>query len=344
MSQQSNPRALSVERRPLYVLPFILGTWFFLLLVPYLLFSLHAPLLLWAPAFIFMGVQQHALSLWMHEGSHWLLFANQRLNDSFSNLLLANPVCVSLEAYRYRHFTHHEHLGIQRDTKRVIFTAVRGKAFVVFCIEACLGVAFFRMAGCYIQAILTAHRAANFRTAEPTSTTPTAMGSRILTRARTHPTVEASEGHAREDAGSTDVGVATNGRLEGWREQLGPWLSIATVQLGIFTLFSIWTHWTYYLLLWMLPFMTVFQLVAGLRALAEHHPPAGAEHPYTRALRPTWLDRILFCRAGFEYHWLHHQYPNIPCFNLRYMEEEAGDPANRPAAGYLATLCALVKA
>jgi fatty acid desaturase len=117
---------------------------------------------------------------------------------------------------------------------------------------------------------------------------------------------------------------------------------VAIVQCAVFLLFTLIASPTYYLWLWVLPWLTINRFIAGLRSVIEHQPASPSErHPFTRTLRPSPLDRVLFCRAGFEHHWAHHRYPNVPWFNLAHVDHSEQAPLAR--RGYLETLLALVR-
>jgi fatty acid desaturase len=51
----------------------------------------------------------------MHEGAHYLLFKNRRLNAVISELLLAWPVFITTRTYRPSHFAHHRHVNTDKD-------------------------------------------------------------------------------------------------------------------------------------------------------------------------------------------------------------------------------------
>lgn len=85
-----------------------------------------------------------------------------------------------------------------------------------------------------------------------------------------------------------------------------PWFMdlclILVMQLMFFTLISSFLPWTYYFWFWFLPWLTINRFIAGLRSIAEHQPLHPRElHPFTRTLKPTWIDRWIFCRVGFDY-------------------------------------------
>lgn len=66
-------------------------------------------------AVIWIGARQHALAILMHEGTHYRIAANRRLNDFVSELFLAAPIFVSLRDYRDNHFAHHRHVNSDSD-------------------------------------------------------------------------------------------------------------------------------------------------------------------------------------------------------------------------------------
>jgi fatty acid desaturase len=64
---------------------------------------------------MWIGARQHALLILMHEGTHYLLFKNRRLNAVVSELLLAWPLFITTRTYRGGHFAHHRHVNTEND-------------------------------------------------------------------------------------------------------------------------------------------------------------------------------------------------------------------------------------
>jgi len=239
---------------------------------------------------VLIGIEQHALGLWMHEGVHWLIAGKKSRNDLIVTALLSGPLFVPLHAFRERHLLHHAHLGAPEDTKSVIFSRLDGRHFWLFLVKSCLGV--------QLLAIATGYFARN------SAARPSARGSTRLWIA--------------DIAG---IGI-TQGVL-------------------LFVVIHM-SAWPLYLWLWVLPWLTINRFVNGLRSVIEHQPLASEQHPFTRQLRPTPLDRVLFCRAGFEYHWAHHLCPNVPYFNLATVDRQRAEaPVSTP--GYLETLLLLIR-
>ena len=73
----------------------------------------HPMLYVFAVAFI--ASRQHALLVLMHDGVHYRLFRNRRLNDWMSEVILAWPHLVSARQYRKNHFAHHRYLNTAQD-------------------------------------------------------------------------------------------------------------------------------------------------------------------------------------------------------------------------------------
>ncbi len=59
----------------------------------------------------FIGARQHALLILMHDGVHYRLFRDRRLNDWTPEIVLAWPNLISARAYRKNHFAHHRYLN-----------------------------------------------------------------------------------------------------------------------------------------------------------------------------------------------------------------------------------------
>ena len=272
---------LAAERRPGHALAMITANWaaVFVALV-WLLKVPNLPLPVYVLGFVFIAVQQHALSMWLHEASHWLLFEGKALNDVFADIVLANPLYVSTYAYRIRHLDHHRYLGDPTtDANQVIFISLRGWRFYAFIVRCLLGIRFIEMTWQYV----------------------TASKNRNM-----------------------------------------PWLSMCVVQLVILAAFTWAAGWKSYFWFWLLPFVTVFQLVASLRCIIEHQTLEGETPPFTRNLYPTLLERFLFCRAGFDYHWVHHVWMDIPCFNVREFSLDKENAQTTPVESYFATLRRLI--
>jgi fatty acid desaturase len=71
--------------------------------------------MLYVLAVAFIGSRQHALVVLMHDGVHYRLLKNRRLNDWLSEVVLAWPHLVTARQYRKNHFAHHKFLNTAQD-------------------------------------------------------------------------------------------------------------------------------------------------------------------------------------------------------------------------------------
>jgi fatty acid desaturase len=92
----------------------ILLEWSVVVLAAALCQHFRNPLLYVATAAL-IASRQHALLVLMHEGTHYRLFRNRRLNDWISELLLAWPHLVTMRSYRENHVAHHNYVNTEKD-------------------------------------------------------------------------------------------------------------------------------------------------------------------------------------------------------------------------------------
>jgi fatty acid desaturase len=79
-----------------------------------------------------------------------------------------------------------------------------------------------------------------------------------------------------------------------------------------------------YLVLWVLPLVTVVQAILRLRAIAEHGATTDFSSPLTAArtnLAPAWLEWLIFPHQ-VNYHIEHHLYASVPHYNLPRLHRE----------------------
>ncbi len=75
--------------------------------------------------------------------------------------------------------------------------------------------------------------------------------------------------------------------------------------------------WLYFLLLWLLPLLTIFGALIRLRSVAEHLAlPSEHELNSTRHVEATALERLLLAPVNLNYHLAHHLFPSVPFYNL----------------------------
>jgi fatty acid desaturase len=76
--------------------------------------------------------------------------------------------------------------------------------------------------------------------------------------------------------------------------------------------------WTFYLLFFVVPFVTWLQLVFHVRSIAEHFaiPREPGLYAQTRTVLPTWFDRVFVLSKNGNYHLEHHLFPSVPFYRL----------------------------
>ena len=95
------------------------------------------------------------------------------------------------------------------------------------------------------------------------------------------------------------------------------WLVVAFHVLVPITMFALGWGW-YYVVLWMIPLLTLLQAILRLRAICEHGAVTDFSSPLTAArtnLANGW-QRFFIFPHHVNYHLAHHLYPAVPHYNL----------------------------
>lgn len=76
--------------------------------------------------------------------------------------------------------------------------------------------------------------------------------------------------------------------------------------------------WTVVFMYWIVPAFTWLKVCLRMRSIADHTGLQHNEAPYdTRTIVPTLFDRIFFAPHSSSYHFGHHMYAAVPCYNLK---------------------------
>jgi fatty acid desaturase len=76
--------------------------------------------------------------------------------------------------------------------------------------------------------------------------------------------------------------------------------------------------WPEFLLLWMVPMLTVYPAVLFLREIAHHgNYPDNGDFTNSRVYEGKWLEREVFFPFSEQNHVLHHMFPAIPWHKMR---------------------------
>lgn len=115
------------------------------------------------------------------------------------------------------------------------------------------------------------------------------------------------------------------GRLSHFNAKLGKaFLANLIVLAACSALF----HWSYYLMFWLLPFLTYHMAITRLRNIAEHAivPDNNDAFRSSRTTRTSWLDRLIIAPYWVNYHVEHHLIMHVPCYHLprfhKYLKDQ----------------------
>ena len=86
----------------------------------------------------------------------------------------------------------------------------------------------------------------------------------------------------------------------------------------LFLALTITGGWLYYLLFWIVPFITTFLMFQYIRSFAEHFGEMDREHNLnsSRTVIPTYFEKLLISPYNVNFHIEHHLYPAVPYYNL----------------------------
>lgn len=240
----------------------------------------------WAviPCVVLIGTRQHALFVLAHESAHYRLFEQRGLNDAVGRIC-ATLQGLSMRTYRVIHRLHHNNLYTELDPDTALHGGYpRGKAYLAK--KLLKDLSGFTAWKTY----------AYFLGGAPALNTQTGMAIRPL---------DDTSGKLRMEAGSDRNAV------------------IIFHVIALFA-FAAAGHLIEYLILWILPLLTVVQAVLRLRAIAEHGATTDFSSPLTAArtnLVPAWLGWLIFPHH-VNYHIEHHLYASVPQYNLPQLHRE----------------------
>ncbi|HEU4353613.1 MAG TPA: fatty acid desaturase family protein [Burkholderiales bacterium] len=233
---------------------------------------------------LIIGTRQHALFVITHDAAHYLLYQNRGLND------MVGRACAILQGlsmctYRVIHRLHHNNLYGPLDPDTALHGGYpRGKWYLVRKLLKDLSG-------------LTAWKTyAYFLGGAPALNTKTNVALRPL-----DDTSAKLRSEARSDRNMVMV-----------------------FHLVLLVVFAWSGYLLQYLVLWILPLVTVVQAILRLRAIAEHGATTDFSSPLTAArtnMAPAWLAWLIFPHH-VNYHIEHHLYASVPHYNLPALHRE----------------------
>lgn len=240
--------------------------------------------LLVVPCLIVIGTRQHALFVIAHDAAHYLLYERRWLNDAVGRAC-ATVQGLSMCTYRVIHRLHHNNLYGELDPDTALHGGYpRGKWYLIRKLLKDLSG-------------LTAWKTyAYFLGGAPALNTKTNVALRPL-----DDTSEKLRNEAKRDR---NVVIAFH--------------------VALLAFFASSGYLLQYLVLWILPLVTVVQAILRLRAIAEHGVTTDFSSPLTAARTntgPAWLEWLIFPHQ-VNYHIEHHLYASVPHYNLPQLHRE----------------------
>jgi fatty acid desaturase len=234
---------------------------------------------------VVIGVQQHAMFILAHESAHYRLLRSRVANDAVGRAI-GMVSGISMCTYRVIHRLHHNNLYTEEDPDTAIHGGYpRGVAYLWKKLAQDLaGLNAWKTFAYFFGA--PAINAETNRAARPLDDTSTAL-----------------RASARRDR----------------------WAVLAFQMAAPVTAFALGGSQVLaqYLVLWVLPLLTVLQPILRLRAIAEHGAVTDLSSPLTaaRCNRTTGslanaVGRALLFPHHVNYHLEHHLYPAVPHYHL----------------------------
>jgi fatty acid desaturase len=238
------------------------------------------------PAIVFIGLQQHAMFVLAHESAHYRLFESRRLTEFFGGLFGVLGA-IPIGSYRVIHRLHHNNLYGEVDPDIALHGGYpRGRGYLVRKLLQDL-------------AGINAWKNYAYFFGNPAINAATQRAQRPLDD--TSPALRAAARRDRLTVAAVHVAVPA-------------------VLLG----FAGPAAFAKYLVLWIVPLLTVLQPILRLRAICEHGAVTDTSTPLTAArtniVGP--FARLVLFPHHVNYHVEHHLFPAVPHYHLPRLHHE----------------------
>lgn len=239
------------------------------------------------PCLLIIATRQQACFVLAHDAAHYRMFKTRWLNDLIGRLI-ASPVGISLCSYRVIHRLHHNHLYGKQDPDIPLHGGYpRGRSYLIKKLLKDLtgGTAFKTFAYFFgAPAQNTDHAGTRLEKNRPLDDTSPAL---------------------RQAANRDRWAVLT--------------FHIVAPAIAYFSGYLV-----EYLILWLLPLLTLLQPILRFRAICEHGAVNDLDNPMKASRTntgPAWIRFLLFPHS-VNFHIEHHLYPSIPHYNLAECHKE----------------------
>lgn len=239
---------------------------------------------------IIIGCRFHALFIIMHDGAHFRICKNKKLNEFLTHVLISFPLFANLKNWRRAHFAHHRDPNSDDDPDWVVkinnpdYTLPKKMhEFLKILVEHMFGIKMVKniFSPCMTIKQKIAYFALSFKSAVMAA--PPVDGSKI-------------EYYSR-------------------KEKL---ILAAAYTLCLIAIFLLgWVKM--FILFWILPMILWTHFVAKVRSYSEHFGlPNTSVYERTRTLYTTFIDKVFL---GYTWnvglHLDHHLFPGVPSYRLK---------------------------
>lgn len=303
-------------------------------------------------AIVLVGAGQHNLTALAHEGSHYILFKNRRLNDLATDLLCMFPVFSSIYHYRLQHLAHHQFVNdpdrdpdvsqLQTSGHWLAFPVAKGQFLRTLALQVLLPyrlVRFMRIRAKY-NATGTEKNPYMIPGTKPSKVAVLLGVGYLLLLVASLTALYYLAPVGALVAIPLGLWLAASAvflRLPArfyHQSRLKPVISnrwMTVLRLGyltaVFTTLTVLTMVTgapvvgYYLLLWVLPIFTSFAFFMILRQLVQHGNGDRGWITNTRTFLVSPFIRFAVFPLGQDYHLPHHMYSTVPHYRLRKLHD-----------------------
>jgi fatty acid desaturase len=103
-----------------------------LVLTPVYLAAFLGPSVYWLDLWLWFGLLMNGLLNLMHECAHYHVFRRRGGSDFLGRWVLGPLAFANFDSYRWRHWEHHIHLGVDGDTKDAYLVDISGPKLIGF--------------------------------------------------------------------------------------------------------------------------------------------------------------------------------------------------------------------
>lgn len=242
---------------------------------------------------LYIASRKHGLGIIMHDGIHYKIAKNKRVNDFITDLLICFPLFASLHNGRRTHFLHHQNANTDDDPDWIVKKGPEWKfpqsklRFMWYIFKYSLGIHVFL----------------NFLSKK-------SLKQKFLYAYRS---------------------ITVNSVVDDNTKQLTfvtyPYFKAVRISYYLIALLSIlyFNVGVYFLLFWIMPSFLWMPFISKIRTVSEHfglEEQPDKNFSLTRTTYPTFIDKyLLSANWNGTYHLDHHLYPSVPSYRLKRLHK-----------------------